>query len=252
VALADFSAELAGCRLRTNRSTGRPALSGLPWSVALSNLNFLLQPPKLEMERSRKVWTIRERPVANNAEIITLFGRRPPLVPVDSTQSSTAPRATLRTLGHALLIFAGFFLILSGYLGFVDYLLQTRWIKTAAEVRGGQIYEDVHRSAKRGVETFYGFRCTVSFPVAGEARQSQLDFGGVFASKMDAEIWAARFPPGSQIPVFYQPRDASLVRFAADPPPSYATVSGTLKLAACMLVTGLLACMASKSELPRS
>jgi hypothetical protein len=190
--------------------------------------------------------------VANNSEIITLFGRRTPLMPVDPTPSPTAPGTTLRALGQALLIFAGLFLLLSGYLGFVQYLLQTQWIKTSAEVRGGQIYEQVHDSSKRGVSRFYGFRCTVSFPVPGGARQSQLDFGPISTSKVDAEVWAARFPPDSQVSVLYQPSDAAWVRFAGDPPPSYATASGALKLAGCLLVAGLLAFMTSKSELSSS
>jgi hypothetical protein len=215
-------------------------------------LNVFPQPSKLKGGAIRKIWTIPERLVANESEIITLLGQRPPLMRVDPAPSPTAPQATLRTLGHALLIFAGFFLILSGYLGFVSYLFQTRWIKTGAEVRAGQIYEEVHDWTKFGVTTFYGFRCTVSFPVAGKDRQSQLDFGGGFATKRDAEIWAAHFPPGSQIPVLYQPSDASVVRFAGDPPPSYATASGTLKLAAFMLVAGLLACISSKSQLSSS
>jgi hypothetical protein len=190
--------------------------------------------------------------MANESEIITLFGRRPPLMTVDPTLSPTAPGTTLRTLGQALLIFAALFLLLSGYLGCVQYLFQTRWIKTGAEVRGGQVYEQVDHSSKRGVKSFYGFRCAVSYRGAGEARQSQLDFGPIFASQTDAEVWAARFPPGSQVPVRYQPSDAATVRFAGDPPPSDVTAAGALKLAGCLLVAGMLAFMASKSELSSS
>jgi hypothetical protein len=91
------------------------------------------------------------------------------------------------------------------------------------------MYEQVHDWSRGGVSRFYGFRCTVSFPVAGEARQSQLDFGPIFATEIESKVWAARFPPGSRIPVLYQASDTSWVRFASDPPPSYVTASGALK-----------------------
>jgi hypothetical protein len=98
------------------------------------------------------------------------------------------------------------------------------------------------------VTSFYGFRCAVAFRAAGEARRSQLDFGSAFNSKIDAEIWAARFPPGGQISILYKPTDATRVRFSGDAP-TVVTASGTVKVAGCLLFAGLLAILVSKQEL---
>jgi len=85
--------------------------------------------------------------------------------------------------------------------------------------------------------------------VTGEARQSQLDFGPIFATQLDAGVWAARFPQGRQIPILYKRSDAREVRFAGGTPSGHATAAGALTLACLFLVLGTLALMASRSEL---
>ncbi len=119
---------------------------------------------------------------------------------------------------------------------------------TDAEVRGGEIYERVSHSARRGVSSFYGFRCTVSFAFAGGARQSQLDSGPIFANHFDAGVWAARFPQGRRIPIFYDPSDAREVRFAGETPPGYATAQGALTFACFFFLLGTLALLSSSHE----
>jgi uncharacterized protein DUF3592 len=188
--------------------------------------------------------------VRTDSGITTLFGPRPPATTVDPVPSPT-PAITLRSVGRLLVTCAGLLLVLSGCLGFVQYLLQTQWTKSGAEVLRVQVYEHAHSSSKRGVSTFYSCRYTVAYRVAGDARQSQLDFGPIFATRTEAEIWAARFPLGSQIPIFYKPSATATLRFAGDPPPSYLTASGTMKLAGCLLLAGLLAMVASKQNCPQ-
>jgi len=145
-----------------------------------------------------------------------------------------------------------FFLLLSGYLGFAQYWLQTQWIKTNAEVLSRQDYDQRSVQAtrlSRGATMFYGVRYTVSFPANGETRHSQLDFGPAFPSKLDAQIWAAHFQPGQQIPILYRPSDPARIRFAGDYPSSYATASATLNLAVWLLGLGFLAILAARSDL---
>jgi len=174
--------------------------------------------------------------VRNDSGITNLLGPRAPL-----TQAGLAPPAAggriFRSLGRILVSFAALLLLLSIYLGCVDYWLRARWI---------QAYESVHHSARRGMETFCGVRCTVSFRVNEVTRQSQLDFGPAFSSKVEAEAWATRFPQGSQIPILYKPPDGADVRSAGDAP--NLTALGTLKLAGGLFLAGLLALVSSKAE----
>lgn len=181
----------------------------------------------------------------NDSGITNLLGPRAPL-----TQAGLAPPAAggriFRSLGRILVSFAALLLLLSIYLGCVDYWLRARWIQTDAEVMGVEAYESVHHSARRGMETFYGVRYTVSFRVNEVTRQSQLDFGPAFSSKVEAEAWATRFPQGSQIPILYKPPDGADVRSAGDAP--NLTALGTLKLAGGLFLAGLLALVSSKAE----
>lgn len=190
--------------------------------------------------------------MAHESELTTLFGPEPSLKTPDPGPSAVPAVIALRFFGTLLILFGTFFLLLSGYLGFAQYWLQTQWIKTDAEVLSRQDYEE--RSVRvvkvnRGTTMFYGVRCTVSFPANGETRHSQLDFGPAFPSKLNAQIWEAHFQPGQQIPILYKASDPARIRFAGDYPSSYATASGTFKLAAWLLVPGLLAIVAARSDL---
>ncbi len=190
--------------------------------------------------------------MAHESELTTLFGPEPSLKTLDPGPSAVPSVVALRFFGVLLILSGTFFLLLSGYLVFAQYWLQTQWIKTDAKVLSRQDYDQRSVQAarlSRGATIFYGVRCSVSFPANGEIRHSQLDFGPAFPSKLDAQIWAGHCQPGQQIPVLYKPSDPARIRFAGDYPSSYATAAGTLKLAAWLLVPGLLAIMAARSDL---
>ena len=186
----------------------------------------------------------------NEPEIISLFGPRTRLMTGHPMPAPATARTNLRSFSRILVFCAGLLLLLAGYLGLGEYWLHTRWIRTEAEVLNSEIYERVDSSAKRGLTTFYGFRCLIAFRVAGEGRRSQLDFGPIFASKMDAQIWAAHFRRGGKIPISYEPPNAARVRFAGDS--LYVTAAGTLKLAGFLFGAGWIVMLASKSELSTS
>jgi len=181
--------------------------------------------------------------VPNDLET-TLFGPRPSLASAEPTPVKAM--SIVGGLGRILISIAALLVLLSAYLGFVQYWLQTHWIETNAQVVSVQIYASSRTWPNHAAKLFYGVRSTVSFPVDGKLRESQIDSGPTFAARIDAEVWASDFRPGGQVPILYQPPDGARVRPAVDS--RDVTMSGCLRWSGCVFLAGLLAILASKQN----
>ena len=215
-------------------------------------------------------------------EITTLFG--PPKT-VDETQPSPPDERfaiTRKSLGKTLVILAALPFLWGVYVAAYHYWHPpTLWTHANATVLDGKIQMTRNicdagwHSGTSGTSgasipkcDYYVFRFGVSYFVAGETQQSQLD-SPLFTHKGEAEAWASHLTPGHPLAIIYDPLDAGRVRRADDPPPGqYAggpsigyypvgitgpevvieSATGPLEVAFCFLVPGLLLIASSRSE----
>jgi hypothetical protein len=137
--------------------------------------------------------------------------------------------------------------LLCGYVAFAHYWIQTRWTKSEATVLRGEFREHSSGStSSRGSgmhSKSYFYHCTVSYPVAGETRQSQLDSPGS-AYPLDAQAWAGSWSQG-HIAIRYLPSNPSKIRLSDNP--AEVTAMGALRLAFYFLVPGMLLILKSQT-----
>jgi hypothetical protein len=139
--------------------------------------------------------------------------------------------------------------LLSGYLAFTHYWIQTRWTKSEATALSGEIRQFSSGStSSKGSGTSsksYFFHCTVTYPVAGEIRQSQLD-SPPSPYRMDAQVWAASWSPGQHIAILYKPSNPSKIRLVDNP--AELTAMGSLRVALYFFIPGTLLILTSRSD----
>lgn len=184
--------------------------------------------------------------------VTTLFGPRES--DARGAPLGNRPRRSLpfeinrRSLGRTLVFFAILLFLLSAYLEAAHYWRMTQWTQANAIVLGGEFHEKQSHcgpSFKVPCEE-YSFRTTVSYLVAGEARESQID-SPPFYHKIEAVMWASHFPRGRQLAVVYKPADPSAVRLVDEPSP-FLNALGVLKAGLCLFVPGVLLILAWRSE----
>ena len=188
--------------------------------------------------------------MSNDPAITTLFGRRKSATPTPDPSAENALRSFGRFLGRSLVAFAMLLFLLSGYLVFAHYWIQTRWTKAEATVLGGEIRRSSSGSTSgpRSAGTFshsYVFHCTVRYPVAGEIWQSELDSPGS-AYRIDAQVWAASWPHGQHVAILYKPSNPSQIRLVDNP--AELTAMGSLRVALYFLILGTLLILTSRSD----
>jgi hypothetical protein len=127
--------------------------------------------------------TIDATPVSNDPAITTLFGPRKSATVTPDLSAGSALRNFGRFLGRALVAFSIILFLLSGYLAFAHYWIQAQWTKSEATVLSCELRQFSSGSGSRTdsaghSSSSYFFHCTVSYSVAGEIRQSQLDSPG--------------------------------------------------------------------------
>jgi len=194
-------------------------------------------------------------PMSNDPAVTTLFGPRKSAAEGETTPGN-GPSAVsvwknfLRFAGRALVFFSMLFFLLSGYLAFAHYWILTRWAKSEATVLSREFRQissgSTSRSRSVGTSSkSYYYHCTVSYPVAGETRQSQLD-SPPSTYKIDAEVWGAPLARGQRVAIMYRPSDPSDIRLVDNP--AEATASGSLRLALYLFVPGMLLILTSRSE----
>lgn len=188
--------------------------------------------------------------MSNDPAITTLFGprRSARIIPEPSARSAWTNFG--RFLGRALVFFSMLLLLFSGYLAFTHYWIQTRWTNTEATVLNGEFRELSSGSTgtllSRGRSSkSHFYHCTVSYPVAGETRQSELD-SSPSPYRMDAQVWAATWSPGQHIAIRYKPSDPSKIRLADNP--AEVTAIGSLRVAFYFFVPGILLILTSRTE----
>jgi hypothetical protein len=157
-----------------------------------------------------------------------------------------------RFLGRVLLFCSMLLFLLSGYLAFAHYWIQTRWTRSQATVLSGELRQlsTASTSTRRTGDTFsksYFFHCTVSYPVADETRQSELD-SPASPYRMDAQVWAATWSRGQHIAILYKSSNPDKIRLADNP--AELTAMGSLRVAFYFLVPGMLLILTSRSERP--
>jgi hypothetical protein len=213
-------------------------------------------------------------------EITTLFG--PPKTADQMEPSPPDERfaITRKSLGKTLVILAALPFLWGVYVAAYHYWHPpTLWTHTDATVLDGkvQMTRNICPPGWHSGTTlrdmvpkcdYYVFRFDVSYFVAGETQQSQLD-SPLFTHKGEAEAWASRVTSGHQLAVIYDPLEAGRVRRADDlPPGQYAggpsigyfpvgltgpevvieSATGPLGVAFCFLVPGILLLISSRSE----
>ena len=99
-----------------------------------------------------------------------------------------------------------------------------------------------HGSGGRSSKSYF-FHCTVSYPVAGEIRQSELD-SPPSPYRIDAQLWAASWPQGKHIDILYKPSNPSRIRLVDNP--AEVTAMGSLRVAFYFLVPGMLLILVSR------
>jgi hypothetical protein len=188
-------------------------------------------------------------PVSHEPAITTLFGPRHSARVTPEPSAGSALRNFGRFLGRALVFFSMLLFLLSGYLAFAHYWIQTRWTKSEATVLSGEFRQFSSGSTSRlGSGTSsksYFYHCTVSYPVAGETQRSELD-SPASPYRMDAQAWAGSWSQGQHIAILYKPSNPSRIR-PVDNPAEVAAM-GSLKVAFYFLVPGMLLMVTSRSE----
>jgi len=175
-----------------------------------------------------------------------------------SAERASASDAQLRSfsrfLGRVLIFLSILCFALSGYLGFTHYWVLTHWTKADGTVLSGELRQGSSGltarpgSAAVGSSNVYFFHCTISYSVAGGTLHSQLD-SPASSYRIDAEVWGAQMSPGRSIDILYKSSNPSRIRLANNP--AEVTLIGTIKVAFCFLVTGLLLVLASRPKSAR-
>ena len=183
--------------------------------------------------------------VSNNSTITTLFSpRKSTNVSLGAGPSTeSAWKMFGRFLGRVLLFFSMFFFLSTGYLAFAHYWILTHWTKAEATVLSGELRQLSSGSRKSGSSRSYFFHCTVSYPVADETRQSQLD-SPASPYRLDAQVWAARLSPGQHIAILYKSSDQADIRLLDNP--AEATAVGSLRVALYFFAPGILLVLTSR------
>jgi len=147
------------------------------------------------------------------------------------------------------MFFSILLLLLSGYLAFAHYWIQTQWTKSEATVLSGE-FRQFSSGSTMGPgsaghsSNSYFFHCNVSYSVAGETRQSRLD-SPASSYRLDAQVWAARWSPGQHIDIRYENSNPSKIRL--DDNPSEITAMESLRFAFCLFLPGILLVLTSRS-----
>ena len=178
--------------------------------------------------------------MSHDPAITTLFGPQ---------KSARAWTDFGRFLGRALVFFSMLLFLSSGYLAFASYWIRAHWTKSEATVLSGELRQlssgstGTLRSGTRFSNSYF-FHCRVSYPVEGEARQSELDSPA--SPYTDAQGWAANWSGGQHIAIRYQRSDPRKIRLADNP--AELTAMGSLRVAFYFLVPGVLLILTSSSE----
>jgi len=189
-------------------------------------------------------------PVSHDPAIITLFGPRKFASSTPTPFTGSAWRNFGRLLGRTLVFLSIPLFLLSGYLAFAHYWIQTRWTRSEATVLSGEIRQRSSgststRGAVGASSNSYFFHCTVSYSVAGKTRQSELDLPGS-PYRMDAQARAARWSEGQTVSIQYEPSNPSKIRLADNP--AEITAIGSLREASYFFLPGILLILTSRSE----
>jgi hypothetical protein len=189
-------------------------------------------------------------PVSNDPTITTLFGPRKSARVTPDPSAGSALRDFGRFLGRALVAFSILLFLLSAYLAFNHYWVQARWTKSEATVLSDEIRQRSSGSTSRAgsvgtSSNMYFAHCTVTYPVAGEIRQSQLDSPGS-PYRIDAQVWASSWAPGQHIAIRYKPSNPGKIRLVDNP--DEVTAMGSLRVAFYFLLPGMLLILASRSD----
>ena len=187
--------------------------------------------------------------MSHQPSITTLFGPRKSAAVIPDPSAGSALRNFGRFLGRALVAFSILPFLLSGYLAFARYWIQTQWTKSEATVLSGELRQFSSGSTKGTGSAghsskSYFFHCIVSYSVAGETRQSQLDSPGS-PYRIDAQVWAASWPEGQHIAILYDPSNPSKIRLVDNP--AEVTPMGSLRVAFYFFLPGILLMLTSRS-----
>lgn len=186
--------------------------------------------------------------MSHQPEITTLFpSRKSPENPQPSAARDL--RDFGRFLGRALIFFSALIFLLAGYLAFNHYWFKAHWTKSEATALSGEIrqFSSGSTSANGSAghsSTSYFFHCTVSYSVAGETRQAELD-SPTSSYQLDAQVWGASWSPGRHIDIRYEDSNPSKIRL--DDNPSEITAMGSLRFAFYFLVPGILLILISRA-----
>lgn len=189
-------------------------------------------------------------PVSHEPAITTLFGPRRSARVTPAASAESTLRNFGRFMGRALVFCSMLLFLLSGYLAFAHYWIQTRWATSEATVMSGELRQRSTGSTgtlRTGgtASKSYFFHCIVSYPVRGETRQSELD-SPASSYGMDAQAWAGSWSRGQHIAILYKPSDPGKIRLADNP--AELTAMGSLQVAFYFLVPGMLLVLTSRSE----
>ena len=189
-------------------------------------------------------------PVSNDRAITTLFGPRKSagVTPVPFAGSEWTNIG--RFLGRTLVFVSMLLFLSSGYLAFAHYWIQTRWTKSEATVLSGEFRQLSSGSTRMNGSVgnsskSYFFHCTVSYPVAGETAKSELD-SPPSPYRLDAQVWAASWSRGQHIAIRYKASNPGKIRLADNP--AELTAMGSLRVAFCFFVPGMLLILTSRPE----
>lgn len=185
--------------------------------------------------------------MSDDFEIIRLFPKR-----TETLSSAYTPAqkwATARRfLGTILLLFSCLCLLLSAILGVAHYVKMTHWTRVEATVISGKFR---HQNSDCGVATTpmpcdqYYFTFTVSYPVAGEVRESQIE-SLPFRRLTDVMNWANLFPPGHRLQIAYNPSNPGVISLVEEPAPLTGAL-GVLKFALCLLIPGVVLILSARA-----
>ena len=189
-------------------------------------------------------------PVSNDPAITTLFGPRKSASVGPAPSAGSALRDFGRFLGRALVAFSLLLFLLSGYLAFAHYWIQTQWTKSEATVLSGELRQFSSGSTSGAGSAghsskSYFFHCTVFYSAAGETRQSQLD-SPPSPYRLDAQVWAASWSPGQHIAIRYKPSNPTKIRLVDNP--AELTAMCSLRVALYFLIPGMLLILTSRSD----
>jgi hypothetical protein len=187
--------------------------------------------------------------VSNDPAITTFVGTRKSARAIPELSAGSAWADFGRFLGRALVLLSMLLLLLSGYLAFAHYWIQTHWTKSEATVLSGEFRQFSSGSTSSlGSGTSsksYFYHCTVSYPAEGETRQSELDSPAA-PYRIDAQAWAGSWSQGQHIAIRYKPSNPSKIRLADNP--SELTARGSLRVAFYFFVPGVVLILTSSSE----